>query len=84
MASKDGLGGSPGRDQLTHLRSRKGIQYGASGEDAKANLEKGQGLRAQRVRSRAAAIRAKQQAFAGAAKDGALSPPLPRRGVHHG
>ena len=79
MASRDGLGGVPGRDQLTHLRSRKPIKYGASGEDAIGNLVQGQGLRAARVHSRAAAIRAKQKAFTGAAKDG-----LPVRGLPRG
>jgi hypothetical protein len=84
MAARDGLAGSPGRDQLTHLRSRKPIQYGASGEDAIGNLEKGQGLRAQRVRSRASAIKARQRAFAAPAKDGLPVSPLPRGGVRHG
>jgi hypothetical protein len=84
MASRDGLAGVPGRDQLTHLRSRKGIKYGASGEDAIGNLEKGQGLRAQRVRSRASAIKARQKAIAGAATDGLPVSPLPRRGARHG
>lgn len=71
MASKDGLGGSPGRDQMTHLRGRKPLKYGASGEDAIGNLEKGQGLRANRVRSKAAAIKAKERVmFVGAAREG--------------
>lgn len=57
MSTSDGLGGSPGRNQMSHLRSRKPIKYGASGEAAIANLVKGQRLRA----AAAKAIRSKQR-----------------------